>query len=177
MKAKTIKAKSRVSIRPPVMADCAAFIAAVKRSRPVHRSWINKKPVTRKAFAAYLKRYATDRHHGFFVIHRETGGLAGVINLNDVSRGGFQNAAVGYYVFTPFAGKGLMAEGLRLVLRHAFKKLKLHRVEASIQPQNRASLALAKKRGFVKEGFSRRMAKIRGRWRDHERWAILADDF
>jgi len=51
------------------------------------------------------------------------------------------------------------------------------RVEADIQPNNRASLALAKKCGFVKEGFSRRFAKIRGRWQDHERWAITAEDW
>jgi ribosomal-protein-alanine N-acetyltransferase len=70
-----------------------------------------------------------------------------------------------------------MEEGLWLVLRQAFTKHKLHRVEADIQPKNRASLALAKKCGFVKEGFSRRFAKIRGRWRDHERWAILAENF
>ena len=157
--------------------DCAAFLAAVRRSRAIHRNWINPKAKTRAAFAKYLKKFETDLHHGFLVIHRETGGLVGVINLNDVSRGTSQSASVGYYAFAPHAGQGLMREGLKLVLRHAFKKLKLHRVEACIQPTNHASLALAKKCGFVREGFSRRLAKICGRWKDHERWAILAEDF
>jgi ribosomal-protein-alanine N-acetyltransferase len=128
-------------------------------------------------YAAYLKRFDSGMHHGFFVIHREADAIVGVINLNNIIRDGFQNAMIGYYAFKPYAGQGLMREGLMLVLEHAFRKLKLHRVEANIQTANRASIALAKKCGFVREGLSRRFVKICGRWRDHERWAILAEDF
>ena len=70
-----------------------------------------------------------------------------------------------------------MFEAMQLVIAHAFSKLKLHRLEANIQPKNRASIALVKKCGFTLEGVSRRMLKICGKWRDHERWAILAEDF
>ena len=70
-----------------------------------------------------------------------------------------------------------MTEALKLVLRYAFKDLKLHRLEANIQPGNMASVALVKRAGFVREGYSRRYLKICGRWRDHERWAILAEDW
>jgi len=63
------------------------------------------------------------------------------------------------------------------VLRHAFVMLRLHRVEANIQPGNRASIALAEGAGFRREGFSPRYLKIGGRWRDHERWAILAEEW
>jgi ribosomal-protein-alanine N-acetyltransferase len=70
-----------------------------------------------------------------------------------------------------------MYEGTQLVLHHAFRKLKLHRLEANIQPGNHASIALARKCGFVREGYSRRYLKIYGRWKDHERFALLAEDF
>ena len=70
-----------------------------------------------------------------------------------------------------------MTEALQLTLRHAFVKLKLHRLEANIQPENTPSIALVKRAGFVKEGYSRRYLKISGRWRDHERWAILVEDW
>ena len=143
----------------------------------MHRNWISPKARTRSAFAKFLKKFETGPHHGFLVIHRDTGDVVGVINLNEVIRGNFQSAFVGYYAFQPYAGQGLMREGLRLVLKHAFQKLKLHRVEANIQPKNRPSLALAKSCGLFREGFSRRLAKICGRWKDHERWAILAEDF
>ncbi|MEP6742684.1 MAG: GNAT family protein [bacterium] len=67
--------------------------------------------------------------------------------------------------------------GLQLMLQYAFKKLKLHRVEANIQPANAASIALVKRAGFSREGFSRRYLKVCGRWRDHERWAIVVEDW
>ena len=100
-----------------------------------------------------------------------------MINLSHIVRGPLQSVYLGYYGFLPYARSGLMYEGMLLVLRHAFRKLKLHRVEANIQPNNHASIALARKCGFVREGFSRRYLKIAGRWRDHERWALLAEDF
>jgi ribosomal-protein-alanine N-acetyltransferase len=70
-----------------------------------------------------------------------------------------------------------MREGMQLVLKHAFRKLKLHRLEANIQPGNQASIRLARSCGFVPEGLSRRYLQVAGKWRDHERRAILAEDF
>ena len=69
-----------------------------------------------------------------------------------------------------------MHDGLRLVLRFAFGPLGLHRLEANIQPGNESSVALVKGAGFRLEGYSPRYLKIAGRWRDHERWAILSED-
>lgn len=138
---------------------------------------MNPKAATRAAFDKYFKIANPGQRYCFLVILRATGELVGVINLSNVVRGYFQNAAAGYYAFSPHAGKGLMREGMLLVLKHAFRKLKLHRVEANIQPDNRASIALVKSCGFVREGFSRRFVKVCGHWRDHERWAIRAEDF
>ena len=173
----TRPAKSRVFIRPPKPGDCDAFLAAVRRSRAFHRGWIPPKPQTRAAYRKFLKHLAAGPHHGFLIIHRDTGDLVGAIGLGNVIRGNFKGCIVGYYAFLPHAGRGYMREAMRLVLRHAFKKLKLHRVEADIQPHNRRSQALARACGFVCEGLSRRMVKVGGRWKDHERWVILAEDF
>ena len=92
-----------------------------------------------------------------------------------MSCGNFQSAYLGFYTGAPFMGKGYMSEGLRLVLRHAFSRLGLHRLEANIQPANRASIRLVRRAGFRREGFSPRYLKVFGRWRDHERWAIIAE--
>jgi RimJ/RimL family protein N-acetyltransferase len=91
--------------------------------------------------------------------------------------GGLQSGYLGYGAFAAHAGRGLMTEGLRAVLGTLFGELGLHRVEANIQPGNAASLALARRLGFEKEGFSRRYLHIDGDWRDHERWALLAEDW
>jgi len=76
-----------------------------------------------------------------------------------------------------FAGQGYMTEGMRLALAQAFGPLKLHRLEANIQPANTDSIALVKRLGFKREGYSPRYLKIGGRWQDHERWAVLREDW
>ena len=86
-------------------------------------------------------------------------------------------AYLGYYALAPFAGRGLMREGVELLLTHAFGPLALHRVEANVQPDNAASLRLVERVGFAREGYSRRYVKIAGQWRDHVRYALLAEDW
>ena len=103
--------------------------------------------------------------------------MVGNINLFHIIRPGMQTAHVGYFVGVPHVKKGYATDALQLVLRFAFKKCRLHRIEADIQPLNKPSIYLVKRAGFTLEGYSRRLVKIAGKWRDHERWAILAEDW
>ncbi len=98
--------------------------------------------------------------------------IVGVINLNNIVRGSFLNASLGYYAGLPYAGQGYMTSGLKAAVRFAFDGLGLHRLEANIQPNNAPSINLVKRCGFVNEGFSPNFLYIAGAWRDHERWAI-----
>ena len=89
----------------------------------------------------------------------------------------FQNAYLSYYVGVDFAGQGLMSEGVYLAINYAFSTLELHRIEANIQPGNKASISLVKRLGFTQEGFSQKYLQINGEWRDHERWALTVEDW
>jgi ribosomal-protein-alanine N-acetyltransferase len=130
-------------------------------------------PSTPQQFRAFVQRAHEPAHLGFLVCERKTRALVGVINLSEIVLGAFRSAYLGYYSFAGYERQGLMREGLAAVVRHAFKSMKLHRLEANIQPGNTASIALARSCGFSKEGFSPRYLKIGGRWRDHERWALV----
>ena len=97
--------------------------------------------------------------------------------LGEIVRGSLNSAYLGYWASQTWAGRGAMSQGMQMLLRHAFRTVRLHRVEANIQPENRASIALARRSGFRKEGFSPRYLKIGGRWQDHERWAMTVEDW
>ncbi|MEO8353674.1 MAG: GNAT family protein [Chthoniobacteraceae bacterium] len=164
---------SRILLRPPRPDDQTEFLAAVRRSRSLHHPWTSP-PATPKQFSAYLDRLALPSNHGFLVRRRDTECMVGVINISNIVLGTFRSGYLGYSVFAGCERQGFMREGLQAVARHAFRNLKLHRLEANIQPGNAASIALVRSCGFQKEGFSPRYLKINGRWRDHEHWAILA---
>ncbi len=151
---------------------------AARASRRLHGAWA-KAPSTPSHYASFVARYdgRAPSHAGFLVLRNDDGALIGVFNFSEIVRGLFQSAYLGYYAFAPLSGKGYMTEGLALALDVAFRKLKLHRVEVNVQPSNRRSLALVARAGFTREGFSRRYVKIGGRWRDHVRFAMLAEDW
>jgi [ribosomal protein S5]-alanine N-acetyltransferase len=163
----------RVTLRPLAGRDEREFLDLVDVSADLHRPWMSL-PATPRGFRAYLARYEQAGEESLLVCVRGTGAIAGVININGIIRGRFQCGALAYAAFAPTAGQGLMSEGLDLVLRYAFEWLRLHRLEAQIQPGNHASLKLIRRSGFRKEGYSPDLLFIDGAWRDHERWAITS---
>jgi ribosomal-protein-alanine N-acetyltransferase len=173
--ARSIKAKTRVLVRSPTPADRAEYLAAMRSSRALHHPWV---PVASdETFDRLLRCVEDERYEPGFVCRRADGAIVGFINMNEIVRGLFQSAYLGYAAMARYAGQGYMREGLELVLARAFMELGLHRLEANIQPGNAASIALVRGAGFVKEGFSERYLKIGGRWRDHERWAIRVEQW
>jgi [ribosomal protein S5]-alanine N-acetyltransferase len=165
-----------VFLRYPENADAAEFTALSQTSAAFHRNLVNP-PKDEKAFAAFVERNAARENEFLLVCRNADRRIAGTVNLSQIFRLAFQNCYLGYYLFAPFTGTGLMTEAVGLALRHAFLNLRLHRVEANVQPENTASLNVLRRCGFTKEGFSRKYLKIGGRWRDHERWAILKEDW
>lgn len=166
---------ARVQVRHPRRSDERAFLAAVRRSRELHRPWV-KPPDTPDGFRRYLKSTRGQRDIAF-VICANAGELAGVVNVSQIVHGVFRSAYLGYYALVPHAGSGLMKRGMALTISKLFGEHKLHRLEANIQPQNLASIGLVTRLGFRREGYSPRYLKIGGRWRDHERWALLSEDW
>ena len=166
---------ARVRLAEPQPNDRREFLELVEASFELHRPWTYP-PADAASYRRLLERNRGDDFYALLLRRVEDDAIAGLFELSSVVHGSFQNAYLGYWAGAPFAGQGYMREGMGLALRFAFNELRLHRVEANIQPANKRSLALAKRSGFRREGFSPRYLKIGGRWRDHERWAILADD-
>lgn len=167
---------TRVYVRPPRQADEYEFVALMRESRSFHKPWASA-PTDAARFAAYLEDSTRPDFEAFLVCRIEDDQLIGFFNVSQITRGSLQSAYLGYAAAHQFSRQGYMREGIELVLQAAFLELRLHRLEANIQPGNAASIALARGAGFQREGFSPRYLKISGRWRDHERWALLAEDW
>ena len=148
----------------------------MRASRSFHRPWATA-PTDHDRYDAYLADARRPDFDALLVCRQEDLAIVGFFNLSQIERGAMQSAYLGYAAGKRYAGKGYMREAIRLVLMHAFLTMRLHRIEANIQPGNHASIALARGAGFQREGFSPRYLKISGRWRDHERWALLAEDW
>ncbi len=166
---------ARVYLRVLDRADREEFLALARESRELHRPWTYP-PERTDQFDDLFARSRRDDFACLLACAAEDDSIAGVFTISQIVRGAFQSAYLGYYASGKHAGQGLMREALEQILDHAFGPLALHRLEANIQPGNAPSIALARGAGFRMEGFSPRYLLIGGQWRDHERYAITADE-
>jgi ribosomal-protein-alanine N-acetyltransferase len=166
-----------VSIREPRPSDAASFREAVLRSVDHLSPW---NPVELDGFPELLRRQGA-KLRSFLIINDEDGGIVGRCNVADIVMSRYRNGALGYDSYVPYNGTGRMTEGLRLVVDRCFAAepdgLGLHRLEISVQPDNVRSMAMAERLGFRHEGFSPRMLFINEAWRDHERFALTAEEW
>lgn len=164
-----------VTVRELAIEDKEKFISAMQRSESLHQPWV-KAPTTLQAFEDFLERFQQPNQKSYLVFD-ESENIVGVFNVSEIVRGAFQNAYLGFYAVADFAGKGYMSVALKLVLSKIFDELKLHRIEANIQPENLQSINLVKNNGFRYEGFSPNYLKINNEWRGHEHWAMTYEDY
>jgi ribosomal-protein-alanine N-acetyltransferase len=164
----------RVELHTLSEADRDEFVDAMVESRSFHHPWLAA-PASVEEFDTLLARAQDESFVALVLRLRDDGRLAGFFNISQIFRRAFQSAYLGYGGVVGLDGRGYMTEGMGLVLDYAFGELGLHRLEANIQPGNTASIALVRRCGFVREGFSEKYLKIDGHWRDHERWAIRAE--
>ncbi|MBT9313584.1 GNAT family N-acetyltransferase [Leptothoe kymatousa] len=167
---------SRVFIRTPDEDDWSVLLDLHQRSADFHAPWVSLAQDERGC-KRYIQRCQAGTVEGLLICHGVDQALVGVVNLSQIFYGGFQSAYLGYYVSVAYAGQGLMTEGVTLAINHAFTTLKLHRLEANIQPGNADSLKLVARLGFTREGFSRQYLRVNGEWRDHERWAMTVESW
>lgn len=166
----------RVFIRKPTEADCNELLSLRIRSKDFHFPWVIL-TLDEEACYDYIHRCRSDSFVGLLICHSRTNKIIGIVNLSQIYYGGFQNAYLSYYADVDYAGRGLMSEGVSLAINYAFDTLNLHRLEANIQPQNKASINLVKRLNFTQEGFSQKYLKINGEWQDHQRWALTVENW
>ncbi|MDA4806923.1 GNAT family N-acetyltransferase, partial [Enterobacter hormaechei] len=128
---------------PPQVSDYRAWANLRATSRdflaPWEPLWADD-DLERSAFRHRIRHYddeaAAGTAHPFFLFHNSDSRLLGGITLGNIRRGVGQNGMIGYWMGAPYAGQGYMSEALRLLISHAFTKVRLHRLEAACIPSN-----------------------------------------
>lgn len=165
---------SSIQLNRVIRADAADLIAANSASQHYHLPWVTSF-TDQAGFDNWFSGILTGSNVGLIARDVASNHIVGVVNISEIVMGAFRSAYLGYYGMADFARTGLMTEAVRGAVNYAFTELGLHRLEANIQSGNMASIALVRRLGFNQEGFSPRYLRINGEWRDHERWAVLAD--
>lgn len=85
-------------------------------------------------------------------------------------------AEIGYMLHPEFHGKGYVTEAIEKVVAFGFNNMKLHSIEAIIDPENSASAKVLEKNGFVKEAHLRENEYYNGKFLDTVIYSILESD-
>lgn len=116
----------------------------------------------------WVRRTARNRRAGtslgLSVVRRSDGRLLGGVGIHHIEEGGGRGE-VGYWIGSEHRGRGYASEAVDLLVRTAFRRLGLHRIEARVFPGNRASQRVARRAGFRYECRLRDEVKKGGRWR------------
>ncbi|TCO58377.1 GNAT family N-acetyltransferase [Actinocrispum wychmicini] len=173
-----------VAVRGPRLWDGGAWSRIRLRDRDHLERWEPTAPGTwedRNATLAWPGQWSSLRalaRRGMtlpFVITVD-GQFAGQVTVGNVIRGSLCSAWVGYWVASHVVGGGVAPASVALVVDHAFMMAGLHRIEATVRPENKASLRVLEKLGFREEGLFRRYLDVAGGWRDHLCLALTTED-
>lgn len=111
-----------------------------------------------------------------FVIESSDGEIRGRINLNNIVRGAFWNADLGYWVDKTRLRRGLASRGVHHVAAYARDEVRLHRLQAATLLHNSGSQRVLADNGFARIGIATHYLRIAGEWQDHLLFQLLLDE-
>jgi ribosomal-protein-alanine N-acetyltransferase len=173
-----------VSLRPIRIKDAAAWRDTRVRNANWLRPWEPTNPETplyRSSLGPYFTMARTMRRearHGvtlpWVIVYG--GRFVGQLTVGSIVWGSARSGQVGYWIDEAFAGRGITPTALAMAIDHCFFVVGLHRIEATIRPENQASRRVVEKLGFRDEGLRRASLHVDGAWRDHHCYALTADE-
>ncbi len=173
-----------IGLRPVRARDASVWRDARVRNADWLRPWEPTNPETplyRSTISPYLVMTRTMRREarqGLALpwVITYAGQFAGQLTVGSITWGSARSAQVGYWIDEAYAGRQVTPTALAMAMDHCFFVVGLHRVEASIRPENHASRRVVQKLGFREEGLRRRYLHIDGAWRDHLCYALTVED-
>lgn len=106
------------------------------------------------------------------ITYKDNPKLIGIIGHYRIKPEHFR-AEVGYMLLPEYNGKGIISEAIKEVVNYGFNEMKLHSIEAIIDPENFGSERVLQKCGFVKEAHLKENEFYEGRFLDTVIYSIL----
>lgn len=173
----------RLVIRTPDLKDYDQWVAIRKSSEAFLEKWEpirSDEYLSLKGFRNRVvwgrRAFRENRGLPLFLVRRDDNQIVGGINLDNFQHGVSKSCTVGYWMGAPFARLGYMGEALPAVVKYAFTKMDISRIQAGTLPENAPSRELLKRSGFKAEGTAQAYLEIAGHWRDHVLYAQLRGD-
>ena len=177
----------RLTLRSPIEGDAKALMEYYARNKNFFKPWVPFFPPNFFSVEFQKLKIESDRQllkKGvkissllFLKGNHQQSNIIGDISCSNIVRGVFQSGHLGYKMDKDHCRKGLMTEALSRFITYLFEVEKLHRLEANVIPENTASTKLLLKLGFMLEGHSKEYLKIDGKWSDHNRYALINQNF
>ncbi|MEU8236647.1 GNAT family protein [Actinoplanes missouriensis] len=153
-------------IRPVTPDDAGALAALLTANRAYLAPW---DPIREDSFytEAGQREIISRAGNSHLYVIVEDDAIVGRVNLNNVVRGPFLSASLGYWVAESAAGRGVATRAVADLVDRAFTEHGLHRVEAGTLTHNVRSQRVLERNGFTRFGLAPRYLKIAGEWQDH----------
>jgi ribosomal-protein-alanine N-acetyltransferase len=173
-----------VSLRPVRVRDARTWRDMRVRNAPWLRPWEPTNPETplyRSSVGPFVSMVRTMRREArqgqaLPWVVTVSDRFAGQLTVGSIVWGSSRSAQVGYWIDEAYAGHGVIPTALAMAVDHCFGVVGLHRIEASIRPENHASRRVVEKLGFRDEGLRQRQLHINGAWRDHLCYALTVEE-
>lgn len=177
----TILTHGDLTLRPVRARDERAWAKARKANEDWLAPWDVADPYGQESqsFRAWARGFRKQGRLGTalpFVLEIGDDAFAGQVMASPITYGPARTAVIGYWISKAYAGRGYMPRAVALTCDYLFDELGIHRVEINVRPENTPSLRVVEKLGFPEEGRARGLLFIDGDWRDHRRFAMLAED-
>jgi ribosomal-protein-alanine N-acetyltransferase len=165
----------RLVLKPITEKDYDVWLDAYTNRMPAQNKWdsgpLPKAKCSKRAFKKIVRKLEqlakSDDYYRYYIFERKTGNIVGQIDFDVFVRSTHQFANFGYQIFNHHWGKGYGQEASLMGLKIGFRQLKLNRLEAAINLDNRKSIQLAKAIGMRREGIKKRYWFENGKWVDH----------